>query len=793
MKKIIKSFAGVVTAVFLAVIPVSCGDSSGTNSDFSFYNENLTSNSDYNGNLFYLNSLDFEVADPSVIYITKGVEKGYFYAYGTSDNIGCHGFQSWRSKDLSHWESMGVAFMPDYANTWATTNYWAPEVVYDNEDGLYYMFYNAQNLNDNNYQYISVAYSSDPAGPFVVANNRRDSNGDMLLSTKPVVDLTPDNSKIDSLTVRRQAIDASPFIDPVTGDRYLYFSYYDSFDQSEIFGMKMTDWFTPDYSTLKQLTAVGWLSVKAKQNSDITKKTAEGTINEGPFMLYDNGIYYLTFSVYGYTSENYQVRQALGTSPLGTFNKVAVEDGGAVVATDSNWSDVTSSGHHSFVRCGDEIFIAYHTFKNRTDISSGRALAVDRVEFVQNSKGQKVLHTDGPTYSLQALPELVSGYKDIAGSAQISSDNTAAGSDVKYLNDNIIKLKNYDLATEYETKSGTADITLSWSEYKTARAIMVYNSYDYEKSFVEIKNIKIYYKGSDGKQHVAETGKIKYDFDFYSSVSEEVMNPGGSAVVEFDDLPINKIEITIVSPSDSEGVCLSEISVLGKDAEFESADSFKKYSYTNPEYSSSEIINESAEFGTVKGTNLKTMFGYNLIYDDRTENAYITQKGCYDQYCYFKDIYSTKYYIEAEFTVTEIKAYANDPYPKFGIITSCPENTIYFYIDAVNFNNDWVGCAQRKLDNSDWNWKATEQLVEAKGIKYSNGNYVKMAMLRDGTDFSFYINDKLVISYNSFSVFVSNKQAGVGFLSFNTGLKIKNYSATQDGAAVDNKSAELNK
>ena len=67
----------------------------------------------YNSNLFYVNTLEFQVADPSVIYVSEGSEKGYFYAYGTSDEIGCHGFQAWRSKDLSHWECTGIAYMPD--------------------------------------------------------------------------------------------------------------------------------------------------------------------------------------------------------------------------------------------------------------------------------------------------------------------------------------------------------------------------------------------------------------------------------------------------------------------------------------------------------------------------------------------------------------------------------------------------------------------------------------------------------------------------------------------------------
>ena len=97
------------------------------NSEMLSKEENVSAG--YNSNLFYVNTLEFQIADPSVIYVSEGKDEGYFYAYGTSDEIGCHGIQSWRSKDLSHWECTGIAFQPDYEVAWAVNNYWAPEVI----------------------------------------------------------------------------------------------------------------------------------------------------------------------------------------------------------------------------------------------------------------------------------------------------------------------------------------------------------------------------------------------------------------------------------------------------------------------------------------------------------------------------------------------------------------------------------------------------------------------------------------------------------------------------------------
>ena len=191
--------------------------------------------------------------------------QGWFYAYGTSDEIGAHGIQTWRSKDLSHWEARGIALYPDYETTWAVDNYWAPEVIYDEETQLYYMFYNAYNQYDivtsgsepHGRLYISVAQSTSPEGPFVTPS-KYNMDGDWISSEGPVIDLTDGNDRIPTNDTRRydtNALDASPFIDPETGKKYLYFGWYEERgDGTYLYGMEMKDWYTPDYSTLTRLT-----------------------------------------------------------------------------------------------------------------------------------------------------------------------------------------------------------------------------------------------------------------------------------------------------------------------------------------------------------------------------------------------------------------------------------------------------------------------------------------------------------------------------------------------------------
>lgn len=741
---------------------------------------------DYNGNLFYVNSLEFGIADPSVIYVTEGKGKGWFYAYGTSDEIDCHGIQAWRSKDLSHWESRGIALNPDFTKTWAVDCYWAPEVIYDGEAKLYYMFYNAFDLNDNNRLCISVAQSESPEGPFVTPTVKN-MDGKQLSESEPVIDLKETNPAIAKGMAMENALDASPFIDPETGEKYLYWGYYNNVgDGTHLLGMKMKDWYTPDYSTMTELTAPGFSSL-ARRDEGLTRDCdSEGSVNEGPHMMYRNGKYYLTFSVTDYRKATYRVIQAIADDPLGTYLKVPENDGGTLISSNAIWDHIASAGHHAFIQVGEETFIAYHTFRDRFTIAGGRALAVDKVVWTTNSQGTEVMYTNGPSWSMQPLPEAISGYKNVALSATVTADKSLG--DDGLLNDGMVKYQAADLAEEYMAEEGTSTVKLTWDHPVTARAIMVYNSYDYNLAFDSVKKIELEYLKPNGSSAQKTIENIRYDTEWCVNDEWEFMRPGGSAVVEFYEMPVKSVTITVSSKSGNPGLALGEIVVLGKDEACAGVSDFPEYSYVNAQYGSSHIVTESETFGTVlvdgKESSLATMYGYDLSHDDGTENAYIQQNGVRDQYAYFKGVYATSFYVEAEFTVTADQAFANDEFPKFGFAVSCNDSvssTIFFYVDAAdNYTKEWVGCAARAIGSSDvWDW-GNENLQEAKGIGYKNGNKVKLALLRVGEDFYFICNGQLTIQTSNFALFGDTQRAGVGFLSFNTAMRISNYSVTTD-------------
>ena len=764
--------------------------------DFSYtsYENDTYDEYSYNKNLYYLNELNFPVADPTVIFVEEGEEKGYFYAYGTSDLIQCHGFQCWRSKDLTNWEYVGVAYEPDFSESWALNNHWAPEVLYD--DGVYYIFYNAENYKAGNRHCISVAVSQNPYGPFECIDGAKNLDGKMLSKGEPVYDFDGILPNREGLS--NHIIDLHPFIDPVTGDKYMYFSafqYWGGRAYQEIYGVKMKDWFTPDYSTLTQLTSIFNTTVTdfreemaggAIQFGDIDEGQDEiATVNEGPFVYYHEGIYYLTFSVYPYTSPNYQVRQALATSPLGDYTKVQPEDGGTIIYTESDWENLSSAGHHCFIRCGEQLMIAYHTFLDRATIQNGRALAVDEIKFVENDKGQLLMHTNGPTYSYQPLPAAVSGYENLAPSATVTASHTDADSDIKYLTDGLFKVHRSDLVDEYKTStvstSAKATINFKFKDFVNVRSLLLYNSIDYSLSVPAISSVKLKYKTASGSAW-AEAKNVKFNYA-WNTDSKSTMYPGGAIILEFDEMPVDEIELTFnLSPNSGiTQIAIGEIMIMGKKKAGAPVREFKEYTYQNPDPVEYIKNSEGACVGTVGG--FATSWGYgDLSTDDGTENAYIQNTAPGDQFAFFKGAEGYNFYFEAELTISEDKPYRMwhggiEEYPKFGLVLKSASGSTFFYVDSAyngSFDKKAVGYAQRKQDNSDYDWTATEKLSQV-DISYTNGEYTKLAIARVGETYYFFVNDKLFATETALRGLTGENVVG-GCLVFNMGIKVRNYN-----------------
>lgn len=449
---------------------------------------------------------------------------------------------------------------------------------------------------------IGVAVSDSPRGPFTQYTNVKDEEGYDENNREITIDLpflasedvyhwlhdhrsewykgpdTPEQNpgqmtNVESCT---PMIDVHPFVDPVSGDKYLYMVRDpNGGGPGFIFVMKMGKKWTddPKWDTATRLTRFGYYTTDDLSSSNKSSDLIEGTIiNEGPYVYYnkDSNKYYLTLSVNSYNKRSYSVVQAIGDSPLGPFRKLSRAEGGTVVATDFDWDHVSGPGHHSFVTFNDNLYIVYHAHYKRATGGDQRGSCVDEVVWTKNAQGETIMHCNGPTYSYQPKIGPDAEYKNIATQAKITATNVAEDSDVSLLNDRLIRfftwdeyLKEFTTGSKKETK-----ITLTFDDYVATRALMVYNSWDYSFHWEKIDRVEMdFVKTVDGKEvtGTAYIDNLKFDTErhigYNSDEQYNFMRPGGAAIAEYDELKVKEIRLTFKHDAP---IAISEIYVLGK-------------------------------------------------------------------------------------------------------------------------------------------------------------------------------------------------------------------------------------
>ncbi len=618
-----KRTASALIGAALLALPVlglaGCDQSAGT---FQ-YDDGISQTGNYDSSVFYRNDLDVDwFADPGVLY---NEADGYFYAYGTASDMS-GSIRAWKSKNLADWEFVGVVYNCD-DDSWAYSSIWAPEVLYyqtkmqqiNNEPGLYYMYFSGAwkeaGTGASGYDNLrlSVAVSDSPAGPFVdvgqdtawtdaakgdISVAEYYEREDLLQNSMPVIRFEENltamaqngvdlDGRLDGVQGTPNqtfaAIDPSPFVDE-DGTLYLYFVQHISTGNQGniIYGMQMTNPITPNYSTVTPLAAcnntVGTECdyfekvdgvYKPMDDPSFNLGATEGEINEAPFMqrhvtVKEDGTevvkYYLTYSILGYSSPQYSVCLALGDSPLGSFKKVP--DPSPVHGIGPDFTHMSGCGHHCFVQAGEENFIFYHAHCERSSGNGNpRALAVDRVYWYYNEAlGCDIYHSDGPSYSLNPVPEVTSGYANVAPEAEVSVSNLKSGSTAALLTDGMSAIHGYDDALECRV-SGSTTITLTFPRTYEVNALFIYNARTLSEAFSKVSTVRM--TASDGT--VYEVKDLAFNPDYYD-VDAGTIRPGAAAVMSFEPLRINKIELVIDSPIVQGVTTLSidEIKVMGK-------------------------------------------------------------------------------------------------------------------------------------------------------------------------------------------------------------------------------------
>jgi beta-xylosidase len=234
------------------------------------------------------------------------------------------------STDLITW-TRHSRIIDTSAVKWARRAVWAPSIV--KKDDWYYLFFGANDIqSDQELGGIGVARSKSPAGPFV----------DYL--GRPLIDAFHNGA---------QPIDQNVFRDR-DGSYYIV---YGGWRHCNI--AKLNDDFTglvafPDGSLFKEITPAGYV--------------------EGAYMLLRGNKYYFMWSEGGWTGPNYAVAYAIGSSPLGPFERV-----GKILQQDSTVA--TGAGHHSVLPAGDKWYILYHRRPLGETDRNHRVVSIDEMQF----------------------------------------------------------------------------------------------------------------------------------------------------------------------------------------------------------------------------------------------------------------------------------------------------------------------------------------------------------------------------------------------------------------------------
>ena len=499
----------------------------------------------YDETMWYVNKLDsVPLPDPFVF-----VEDGTYYIVGTSDRDG-NVIDCYTTEDFVNYERHTAIYNPASIGSWESANaaIYAPEIYCF--DGLYYMYYSANDR--SGIRRNSVVVADNPLGPYkAIQNNTVNGLAEPVFLDK--------NSSFGVL-------DATVFTDD-DGEMYMYYSVSCNENQ-HIVGVKLNSPYEADWSTYKKIVEPGALNSSNTILKPMTwEMFREGLpIAEAPFVIKSEGKYYMTYSVNGCWNKYYNVCYAVSDSPLGNFEK-PYEAGvtwsnlflgypGTNIASSSvykQWSGFASgTAHHCFFYVGDQLMIGYHAHQNRNSNSgyTKRYFAFDYVHFDENGKP----FANGPTFSIQPLPEEISGYKNIASSASVRSDNVT---NPEAINDNYIvdcyNIKGEE-AKEVVLGEGYSFIELKFDKEYEIGGIAIYNSAFFGKLVSEIEYIDF-----------GNGNAVKYPqfcSDIYVNGDTKFVFPNSAFTVEF--INTFKADHVIICVKTESVGALNEIIVLGR-------------------------------------------------------------------------------------------------------------------------------------------------------------------------------------------------------------------------------------
>lgn len=551
------------------------------------YTDNSQSNNvatGFNKNLWYRNDLTLDMGDPMLVY-DEASEK--FYALGTR---GGSSFEIFSSTNLSDWaqETMG-GFTPR-RQSWSREGLWAPDVQKIGDK--WYLYYTANYKNpdphytDENHCQIGVAVADNPQGPYTQwtgtnADGVTIGEGDLPFYGKE----------------HQTVLDQHVFKDD-DGQLYMYFSYDTRYDPDDplndgtavIYGVKMKDPVTWDLSTMTRLVAPGYKTINGSGKTEIPWETSSPSFAEpmecaeGPYMLKHGGKYYLTYCANSFVDIEYAVGYAESDKPLGPFvkpNETYLQNMICGVPTENHGDYIsnrylgfmTGTGHASVCKVGDEYLLAYHAHMNRDEwgvdspFATGaktewRAIGYDYILF--GSDGRP--YSNGPTYTLQKLPDIVTGYTNLAPTATVTIDGKTTA-DCAFLIDRYTN-RAYDPTgkepnKEAQFKAGKHTIKLKLPEAKLIKAVNLYNSYDRSKVTDVISRIEFAGAGYISNARFNSSYLVDDYTNSAMTYHQNTVYPHAAYNIELTNKGVTTDTVTFIIEC-SHDFAVGEIEILGK-------------------------------------------------------------------------------------------------------------------------------------------------------------------------------------------------------------------------------------
>ena len=236
---------------------------------------------------------------------------------------------------------------------------------------------------------------------------------------------------------------------------------------------------------------------------------------------------------------------------------------------------MTGTAHHSFVTVGDEIYIVYHRHALVGAMGTGRYLAADKVKFTEVN-GKTVMTSNGPSIGLNFLGEELTGYKNLAKTAKITSTE---GSGTEYLTDGLLPIYGY-VSDKFFVTNKDVTIKFEFAQPVNVETIMIHNARSSDAAFSKIADIRFELAEQPSFLSGAQTFKyaaikdLAFPAQYWKETDENYIACCSPAVAVFDEIKVTSVSITIkvkdrlvLEDKYGEGktlINLSEIIILGR-------------------------------------------------------------------------------------------------------------------------------------------------------------------------------------------------------------------------------------